>query len=71
MISFVIFEGGWDGKIDSWGKRIHTDTILEYDITGDSIRRIGRMREVEAWYPARRAVSVVKSADFSQWWVCS
>ena len=56
--------------MDHWGDRIYADTILEYDITGNSIRKIGKMREVKEEYPARRAVSVVKSADFSQWWVC-
>ena len=49
-------------------KYVDTDTILEYDITGDSIREIGRMREkISRVY---HAVSVVKSADFSQWWSC-
>ena len=70
IVSFVMIAGGWDGRTGSWVDRIDTDTILEYDITGDSIRKIGKMREVEAWNEARRAISVVKSADFSQWWVC-
>ena len=41
-------------------------TILEYDITGDFIREIGNMRVARA----NHAVSVVQSAEFSQWcWV--
>ena len=42
------------------------DTIMEYDISGDSIRKIGNMREEHAYL----AVRVVKSADFSQWLWC-
>ena len=53
--------GGTDGD----GK---SDTILEFDITGDSIKNIGRMREARGY--AWHGVSVVKSADFSEWWVC-
>ena len=53
----VIFAGGY-----GYGYT----TVLEYDITGDSIRKIGKMREAHAWH----AISVVKSAEFSQWWWC-
>ena len=42
------------------------DTILEYDIIGDSIREIGRMWEKRI----NHAITVVQSADFSQWWLC-
>ena len=59
--SVVIIAGGTDGD----GK---SDTILEFDITGDSIKNIGRMREARGY--AWRGVSVVKTADFSHWWVC-
>ena len=63
MKSVVIIAGGYDK--DNYGGNYY-DTILEYDNTGDSIRKIGKMREAHAWH----AISVVKSADFSQWWVC-
>ena len=39
------------------------DTILEYDITGDSYTQIGTM--AKARY--RHAISVVKYEDYSEW----
>ena len=60
---YVIIAGGYD--YDEYGANYY-NIILEYDITGDSIRKIGNMRENHA----SPAISVVKSADFSQWWVC-
>ena len=51
--------------MDNYGVNRY-DTILEYDISGDSIRKIGNTRERYA----EHAISVVKSMDFSKWWVC-
>ena len=48
--------GGWD-------KSNAFNTILEYNITGESYTQIGTM--VEARYS--HAVSVVKYEDFSEW----
>ena len=42
IISVVILAGGYDR--DQYGGNKY-DTIMEYDITGDSIRKIGKMRE--------------------------
>lgn len=39
------------------------DTILEYDISGDSYTQIGTMTEARKWH----AISVVQYADFSRW----
>ena len=64
LFSVDIIAGGLD--TDNFGNNYY-DTILEYDITGDSIRNIGRMREAHQ----QHGVSVVQSADFSQWWMCS
>ena len=63
MKSVVIIAGGYDK--DNYGGNYY-DTILEYDNTGDSIRKIGKMRVAYS----NPAVSVVKSADFDHWWVC-
>ena len=50
--------GGYD--VD---KNLNFDTVLEYDITGESYRQIGAMTY------ARRdhSVSVVQYKDFSEW----
>ena len=45
------------------GGHVVIDTILEFDISEVSIRKIGNMREHKAWH----AVSVVKYSAFSKW----
>ena len=58
MYSLTIFVGGYEGSYT-------VDTILEYDITGDSDSYIqtGTMIHPRDWH----AISVVKYEDFSQW----
>ena len=41
----------------------HFDTIMEYDITGDSYTQIGTMIQARD----RHAISVVKYEDYSEW----
>ena len=47
--------GGYDGS--------YLNTILEYNITGDSYKEIGTMIQTRTYH----AVSVVKYEDFSEW----
>ena len=56
---FVVFPGG--NKFD--GEQKTSDTILEYDITGDSYKEIGHMLDKRFSH----AVSVVQYSDFSPW----
>ena len=65
LLSFALIAGGKDDRRNYMNHFLY-ETILEYDITGDSIREIGTLREGQAWH----AVSVVKPADFSKWWWC-
>merc|ERR1712179_734101 len=51
----VLLFGGSDGS--------HLDTILEYDINGDSYTQLGTMIHARE----RHAISVVKYQDFSEW----
>ena len=51
----TILAGGWDGDNV-------LDTILEYDITGDSYTEIGTMKDTRESH----AVSVVQHEDFAQ-----
>ena len=66
LLSVDIIAGGRDignyGNKWKGNRNIYYDTILEYDINGDSIRKIGKMRDVYYNF----AISVVQSADFSQ-----
>ena len=56
LIKIHILLGGHDGSES-------VDTILEYDITGDSFKQIGTMTQAK-W---QHAISVVKYGDFSEW----
>ena len=57
----IILAGGSEG---SWPAEIvDLDTILEYDITGDSYTQIGTMTQARFGH----AISMVKFEDFSEW----
>ena len=56
LIIIVILAGGFDGSNSH-------NTILEYDITGDSYTQIGTMIEARD----QHAVTVVRYEDFSDW----
>ena len=56
VCSYLIILGGYGNG------RIH-NTILEYDITGDSFKEIGQMMADRQSH----AISVVQYADFSKW----
>ena len=48
-----------------WNKGTTFNTILEYDITGDSYTQIGTMANGRS--RSSHAISVVKYEDFSEW----
>ena len=51
------------GGIEAIGSYDSLNTILEYDITGDSYKQIGTMIKARYYH----AISVVKYEDFSEW----
>ena len=53
-----MYIGGYDDNFDA------DNSILEYDITGDSYTQIGTMIPDSRSFPA---VNVVKYEDFSEW----
>ena len=58
----LILIGGYDGSLAGYDES-YLNTILEYDITGDSYTEIGTMIQARDDH----AVSVVKYEDFSEW----
>ena len=61
-----MFHASHNCILGGWYYRGGLDTILEYDFRGDTIREIGKMMEKKS----NHALSVVQTADFSQWWWC-
>ena len=58
IISLIILAGGYIGSHD-----VNSDTILEYDIIGNSYTQIGTMAQGRGLH----AISVVNYEDYSKW----
>ena len=58
IISLIILAGGYIGSHD-----VNSDTILDYDITGNTYTQIGTMIQGRGLH----AISVVNYEDYSKW----